>query len=257
MTDSNARPPGLSPDMLAADPIDQFAQWMKEAEVLPREVLPEPNAMVLATVSADGLPRARTVLLKDFGADGFTFYTNRTSRKGQDLAVHPNATVVFPWYVLQRQVTVEGSVTLLTQEQSEPYYRSRPRGSQLGAWASRQSTVLESREQLDQRAVELDRRWPEGTSIPMPDFWGGYLITPSIVEFWQSGRYRLHDRLRYQRDGSGWVIERLSPLPRSQLPRVIPPPVAARHSIIAGGLGVDCARPHRYDGDVPPHGLRA
>jgi pyridoxamine 5'-phosphate oxidase len=211
MTHSDAGPGGLSPEMLAEDPIDQFARWMKEAEALPRSVLPEPNAMVLATVSSEGFPRARTVLLKDFGADGFTFYTNRTSRKGQDLTATPRAAVVFPWYVLQRQVTVEGTVTMLTQEQSEPYYRSRPRGSQLGAWASRQSTVLESRAELDERSAEVERRWPEGTEIPMPDFWRGFVINPLTIEFWQSGQFRLHDRLRYRRDGAVWTIERLSP----------------------------------------------
>jgi len=212
MTHSDVRPDGLSRDMLAQDPIEQFARWMKDAEALSREILPEPNAMVLATVSAEGFPRARTVLLKDFDQDGFTFYSNRTSRKGQDLAACPRATVLFPWYPLQRQVTVEGTVAMLTQEQSEPYYHSRPRGSQLSAWASRQSTVLEAREQLDERAAELERRWPPGTAVPMPDFWRGYLITPVVIEFWQAGRYRLHDRLRYRReDGEGWMVERLSP----------------------------------------------
>lgn len=211
MTHSDVRPGGLSRGMLARDPIDQFARWMKDAEALSREVLPEPNAMVLATVSAEGFPRARTVLLKDFGQDGFTFYTNRTSRKGQDLAACPRATVLFPWYPLQRQVTVEGTVTMLSQEQSEPYYHSRPRGSQLSAWASRQSTVLESRAQLDERAAELERRWPPGSTVPMPDFWRGYLIAPASIEFWQAGQYRLHDRLRYRREGEEWMVERLSP----------------------------------------------
>ena len=187
--------------------MEQFARWMADAA----GVLPEPTAMVLATVSALGLPRARTVLLKGHGQEGFTFYTNRTSRKGQDLAANPRACVVFPWFAMQRQVTVEGAVTMLTQEQSEPYYRSRPRGSQLAAWASRQSTVLESRKQLDERAAELERRWPQGSVIPMPDFWRGYLLTPETVEFWQAGQFRLHDRLRYRRAGEQWMIERLSP----------------------------------------------
>lgn len=125
--------------------------------------------------------------------------------------VMTRACVVFPWFAMRRQVTVEGAVTMLTQEQSEPYYRSRPRGSQLGAWASRQSTVLESRKQLDERAAELERRWPQGSVIPMPDFWRGYLLTPETVEFWQAGQFRLHDRLRYRRAGEQWMIERLSP----------------------------------------------
>ena len=207
MTQSDREPGGLSRDVMADNPMEQFARWMAAAA----EALPEPTAMVLATVSAQGLPRARTVLLKSHGQDGFTFYTNRTSRKGQDLAASPRACVVFPWFPMQRQVTAEGAVTMLTQEQSEPYYRSRPRGSQLGAWASRQSTVLESRKQLDERVAELERRWPEGSVIPMPDFWRGYLLTPETVEFWQAGHYRLHDRLRYRRDGGHWRIERLSP----------------------------------------------
>lgn len=207
MTQSDRDGRGLSLDVMADNPMEQFARWMSDAA----GVLPEPTAMVLATVSALGLPRARTVLLKGHGQEGFTFYTNRTSRKGQDLAANPRACVVFPWFAMRRQVTVEGAVTMLTQEQSEPYYRSRPRGSQLGAWASRQSTVLESRKQLDERAAELERRWPQGSVIPMPDFWRGYLLTPETVEFWQAGQFRLHDRLRYRRAGEQWMIERLSP----------------------------------------------
>jgi pyridoxamine 5'-phosphate oxidase len=175
------------------------------------EVVAEPTAMVLATTSAEGRPRARTVLLKGHGPEGFTFYTNRTSRMGQDLAANAWACALFPWYPLRRQVTVEGTVTMLSQPDSEPYFRSRPRGSQLGAWASRQSSVIESRAQLDDRIAQLDRRWPAETDVPMPDFWRGYLIKPETVEFWQAGRYRLHDRLRYRRDGAVWGIERLSP----------------------------------------------
>jgi len=201
----------LSPEVMADDPMRQFASWLADAVGQPRSALPEPTAMVLATVSDQGRPRARTVLLKAHGPEGFTFYTNRTSRKGQDLAANTSACVVFPWYPLGRQVTVEGTVAMLSQQDSEPYFRSRPHGSQLSAWASRQSTVLTSRAQLDDRAAELDRRWPEGTQVPMPDFWGGYLLTPLTVEFWQSGQYRLHDRLRYRRNAVGWEIERLSP----------------------------------------------
>jgi pyridoxamine 5'-phosphate oxidase len=208
MRQHDAGPRVLSPEMLAGDPMTQFARWMAEAQAEP---LPEPTAMVLATVSGQGRPRARTVLLKDHGPAGFTFYTNRTSRKGQDLAANPRACVVFPWYPMQRQVTAEGPVTPLSQAASEPYYRSRPRGSQIGAWASRQSQVLGSRAELDGRAAELEQRWAPPATIPMPDFWGGYLLQPETVEFWQAGMYRLHDRLRYRREGGGWVIERLSP----------------------------------------------
>ena len=193
---------------MAGDPMTQFAGWLGQAQ---RYAVPEPTAMVLATTSAEGRPRARTVLLKAHDADGFTFYTNRTSRKGQDLQVHPQACAVFPWYALGRQVTAEGQVRMLSQAESEPYYRSRPRGSQLGAWASRQSQVIGSRADLERRMASLEQRWPPPAQIPMPDFWGGYLLVPETVEFWQSGPDRLHDRLRYRRDGAAWTVERLSP----------------------------------------------
>jgi pyridoxamine 5'-phosphate oxidase len=207
--DTTRSDPGLetlSEDTLAADPMTQFAGWMAQAR---EGGIPEPTAMVLATTSARGRPRARTVLLKAHGPEGFTFYTNRTSRKGQDLQVHPRACAVFPWYALGRQVTAEGGVRMMSQASSEPYFRSRPRGSQIGAWASRQSQVIESRAELDRRAGELEQRWPG--DVPMPDFWGGYVLVPETVEFWQSGASRLHDRLRYRRHGDGWIIERLSP----------------------------------------------
>ena len=194
--------------MLAGDPVSQFGAWLAEAAAAG---LPEPNAMVLSTVSAQGWPRSRSVLLKAHGPEGFTFYTNRTSGKGQDLAATPRASLLFPWYGLQRQVIIQGAVTPLSQEESEPYFRSRPRGSQLGAWTSRQSTVIASREVLDERYAELRRRWPEPVAVPMPDFWGGYRVRHEIVEFWQGRANRLHDRLRYRRDGDGWLVERLSP----------------------------------------------
>jgi pyridoxamine 5'-phosphate oxidase len=199
----------LTPEMLDSSPMNQFARWFDEAVAAG---LPEPNAMVLSTIG--DRPHARTVLLKEHGTDGFTFYTNRTSRKGRDLAADPRCCALFPWYALGRQVTVEGSVTPLTMEQSEPYYHSRAWLSQIGAWASRQSTVLASRAELDDRVAELSARWPEGTRVPMPDFWGGYLIVPDTIEFWQSRPNRLHDRLRYRHPAaaaSSWVIERLSP----------------------------------------------
>jgi pyridoxamine 5'-phosphate oxidase len=201
-------PDGLTEAMLAGDPMTQFARWMAAAGA---SGMPEPTAMVLTTVSAEGRPRARTVLLKAHDQSGFTFYSNRTSRKGQDLAVNPRACVVFPWYALRRQVTAEGSVRVLSQADSEPYYRSRPRGSQIGAWASRQSQVIGSREELEDRVASLERRWAPPAVIPMPDFWGGYLLVPETVEFWQAGTFRLHDRLRYRRDGDGWTVDRLSP----------------------------------------------
>jgi pyridoxamine 5'-phosphate oxidase len=200
--------PNLDEGMLAEDPMDQFAAWMGDAVAVP---LPEPTAMVLATVSASGRPRARTVLLKHYDSGGFTFYTNRTSRKGTDIAEVPRASLVFPWYPMHRQVIVEGSVSALSTEESEPYFHSRPRGSQLGAWASRQSSVIGSRAELDDRYAELERRWPDGTDVPMPDFWGGYLVVPDVVEFWQGRTNRLHDRFRYRRDAGRWAVERQAP----------------------------------------------
>jgi pyridoxamine 5'-phosphate oxidase len=199
---------GFTEDMLADDPLTQFAAWMADVVAA---ALPEPTAMVLATVSASGRPRARTVLLKSYDSAGFVFYTNRTSRKGTDLAEVPRASLLFAWYPIQRQVIVEGTVSALSTAESEPYFRSRPRGSQVGAWASRQSTVIGSRAELDDRYDELARKWPEGTDVPMPDFWGGYLVIPEVIEFWQGRVNRLHDRLRYRRDGGGWVVERLAP----------------------------------------------
>jgi pyridoxamine 5'-phosphate oxidase len=206
-------PDRLTPEMLDDCPMAQFGRWLAETV---EAGLPEPTAMVLATVTADSRPHARSVLLKEHSVTGFTFYTNRTSRKGRDLAANPHACVVFPWYGLGRQVTAEGTVTPLTMDESEPYFHSRPRGSQIGAWASRQSTVLASRDELDSRFASLSQRWPEDTPVPMPDFWGGYVLRPDIVEFWQSQTSRLHDRLRYRREAttngqSGWKIERLSP----------------------------------------------
>lgn len=199
---------GLSEHLIAAEPMTQFARWM--ADALASDI-PEPTAMVLSTITDQGGPRARTVLLKDHDQAGFTFYSNRTSRKGRELAMNPSACLVFPWYGIERQVIVEGRVRELTQQESEPYFRSRPRRSQVGAWASRQSTVIASRAVLDDRVAELERRWPEPEQVPMPDFWGGYLLQPEAVEFWQAGAFRLHDRLRYRRVDGGWAVDRLSP----------------------------------------------
>jgi len=194
--------------MLPAQPMELFDTWM--GDVI-RTGLPEPTAMVLATVSADRRPRARMVLLKSANADGFTFYTNRTSRKARDLAEVPEACLVFPWYAIHRQVIIEGPVDPLSTADSEPYFHGRPRGSQLGAWASRQSSVLSSRAELEDRYAELERRWPEGTEVPMPDFWGGYRLRPDRMEFWQGRPSRLHDRFRYTRHEDSWQVARLAP----------------------------------------------
>ncbi len=199
---------GLDEAALAADPNEQFERWM--ADVVAAG-LPEPTAMVLATVSAAGAPRARTVLLKGHDADGFVFFTNRTSRKGADLDDVPRACLMFGWHAIHRQVIIEGSVTRLSAAADAAYFRTRPRASQLAAWASRQSTVIRSRRELDERYERLERRWPAGEPVPHPDFWGGYLVAPQTFEFWHGRANRMHDRLRYRRLGDGWVIERLAP----------------------------------------------
>ncbi|HEX9065864.1 MAG TPA: pyridoxamine 5'-phosphate oxidase [Streptosporangiaceae bacterium] len=202
---------GLDESTAAADPHEQFDRWMTDVV---KAGLPEPTAMVLATVSAAGQPRARTVLLKSHDAGGFTFYTNRTSRKGTDLDEVPRASLLFPWHPIHRQVIVEGTVTPLSQAASEPYFRSRPRASQLAAWASRQSTVIGSRADLDERYLAMEQRWPPGEDVPLPGFWGGYLVSPHVLEFWHGRANRMHDRLRYTRQDSAahpWLIERLAP----------------------------------------------
>jgi pyridoxamine 5'-phosphate oxidase len=199
---------GLEEAMLAADPHDQFDRWMADA-VDAR--LPEPTAMILATVSAAGQPRARTVLLKSHDRSGFTFFTNRTSRKGTDLDEVPRACLLFPWHPIHRQVIVEGTVTRLSGEASAVYFRTRPRASQIAAWTSRQSTVIGSRSELEDRYARMAERWPASDQVPLPDFWGGYLVTPQTIEFWHGRANRLHDRLRYRREPGGWLIERLAP----------------------------------------------
>jgi pyridoxamine 5'-phosphate oxidase len=199
---------GLDEAMVAPDPNVQFSKWMADAVAFG---IPEPEAMVLATVSAAGQPRARTVLLKDHDADGFTFYTNRTSRKARDLADVPRASLLFPWHAMRRQVIVEGTVTELSRAASKAYFHGRPRGSQLASWASHQSQVIGSRRDLEERYALLAGRWRADEQVPLPEFWGGYLVTPLTIEFWHGRQFRLHDRLRYRRQDGGWVIERLAP----------------------------------------------
>ncbi|MGH3318964.1 MAG: pyridoxamine 5'-phosphate oxidase [Streptosporangiaceae bacterium] len=199
---------GLDVAGLAADPLAQFSVWFREVAGCG---LSEPEAMVLATACADGRPSARTVLLKDVDGRGFVFYTNYGSRKGRELTENPRASAVFPWHAVRRQVVVVGDVERLPRDDSERYFRSRPRGSQLGAWASHQSSVIASRDALERRYAAYERRWPDGEEIPLPDHWGGFRIIPVTVEFWHGRPNRLHDRLRYRREGDGWAVDRLSP----------------------------------------------
>lgn len=199
---------GLAEKDLARDPFRQFDKWFQEAEAAK---LVEPNAMTLATATRDGRPSARTVLLKGVDGRGFVFYTNFESRKGRELEASPRATLLFPWLALERQVTIEGTVTKVSREEAEAYFHTRPLLSQLGAWVSQQSSVISGRKVLEDSMKELEKKYA-GAVVPLPPNWGGYRLAPETVEFWQGRRSRLHDRLRFRREADGgWIVERLSP----------------------------------------------
>lgn len=199
----------LTEDQVSQDPVEQYRQWFAQA----LEVgITEPNAMTLATVTAGGTPAARIVLLKGVEAGGFVFYTNYDSHKGEELAVNPNAALVFWWESLFRQVRIEGKVEKVSSRVSEAYFQSRPKGSQIGAWASPQSRTIPGREFLDARVESLEKQYAGEEVLPLPENWGGYFVRPVMIEFWQGQTNRLHDRLRYSRLPEGdWKLERLAP----------------------------------------------
>ncbi|MGY0492576.1 pyridoxamine 5'-phosphate oxidase [Streptomyces sp. WG-D5] len=202
---------GLLEGDLAPHPMEQFTRWFKQAAA-PGSPLPEPNAMVVSTADAEGRPSSRTVLLKSYDDTGFVFYTNYNSRKAHDLSANPHVALLFPWHPLGRQILVTGTARRTSRAETEEYFHSRPHGSQLGAWASAQSSVVASREELDARYADLARQYPADAPVPVPPHWGGYRVTPDTVEFWQGRANRLHDRLRYTpTPTSTWHITRLSP----------------------------------------------
>lgn len=197
----------LDESSLLPDPIAQFARWFDDA--VAANVV-DVNAMTLATVG-DGQPSARVLLLKGFDSRGFVFFTNYNSRKGRELVANPRAAIVFYWAPLQRQVRIEGTVQRVSGHENDEYFHSRPREAQIGAWASHQSGQIVSRAVLEARQQELETRFGAGV-VPLPDFWGGYRLAPTLVEFWQGRRARLHDRISYSRNPDGsWVIRRLEP----------------------------------------------
>ena len=199
---------GLSRASLAEDPIEQFQQWFEEVESCG---IPEPNAMSLATVDEQGQPWLRTVLLKLYDHRGFVFFTNYGSRKAQQIRTNPQVALLFPWVALARQVKILGRAEPIPTRESLGYFATRPRGSQIGAWASPQSQVITSRSLLEAQVAEMKRRFAQG-EVPLPSFWGGYRVVPHRLEFWQGRENRLHDRFAYLREAAqGWRIERLAP----------------------------------------------
>jgi pyridoxamine 5'-phosphate oxidase len=197
----------LDPAEVASDPIEQFRGWLADARAAD---IYEAEAMTVATVDADGRPSSRYVLLRGLDHRGFCFYTNYESAKARQLDARPHAALTFGWLAIHRSVRVEGRAERLPAAESDAYFASRPRGAQLGAWASPQSTVIEGREQLDRALAAAEARYGDGP-VPRPEHWGGFLVRPERVEFWEGRPNRLHDRVRYERDGEGWRIERLAP----------------------------------------------
>jgi pyridoxamine 5'-phosphate oxidase len=204
---SERRDVPLELESLPSDPVILFRRWYEHAEATGIHL---PNAIALATAAADGRPSIRHVLLRGFDDRGFVFYTNRESRKGRELADNSRAAFSVYWRELDRQVNVVGDVEVVSDEESDAYFATRPREARLGAWASRQSSELASREELLERFASFDARYPE-EDVPRPPFWGGYRLVPLAVEFWQGRQHRLHDRFRYDREGDGWRIRRLAP----------------------------------------------
>ena len=200
---------GLTEAEIFADPFLQFESWLSEAI---EAGVTEPNAMTLATANNEGEPSARTVLLKGLKDGSFSFFTNYNSRKGQDLEANPRASLVLHWRELERQIIIRGTVSRTTQEESQSYFQSRPRGAQIGAWVSQyQTSPITGRSHLEELEEQLQKKWPEGSDIPLPPFWGGYQVKPDCIEFWQGRPSRLHDRLVFTPNGSDWRLGRLSP----------------------------------------------
>jgi pyridoxamine 5'-phosphate oxidase len=198
---------GMRRDELDPDPVAQFSQWFIQATELGFH---EPNAMSLATVDENGMPYQRTVLLKYYDQKGFVFFTNYGSRKAQHIAKNPQVCLLFPWITLERQVIIQGQAEKISAAESLRYFATRPRESQIGAWVSNQSEVINSRKFLMQKLAEMRDKFKNG-EIPLPSSWGGYRIVPEAIEFWQGGAARLHDRFLYRREGENWNIERLAP----------------------------------------------